>query len=149
MLRKIKESEIRRVSRGFYQGQVNSKPSWSNGEILEVGIDTPFKRIKNIDWIQKNLQNLVNSILGCVLERIGEIEIKEEFSFDDDWRYGVGVVKLKSESSTAYINLFYYSYFANKYSNLEFRIGSKIAVAVYDGGELVGLIAWLNLKNPF
>ena len=144
------ERAIADATNKLYKGTVDGKPAWSNAEILEIGTDSPFKRLKRIEWspLKKDFQFLVNE--AKKLTRIiasGATPTVIEHTRQKP-SYGIRKIKcirLSGNNQTVTIQEKYYNFFNARYPDCLFGIKksspSSNVVTVYDKKNiLVGLI---------
>ena len=125
----MKESLLRNKS-SMFQGTVNGVPAWSNGFIMEIGIDNPFRRLRKVDWKERpDLQTVYNKYNEALPGAEVVILIKEE----DE------LVYLTTQARSCYIQKPYYDYFRQRYPKAEFLVSVGV-IFVHSNNLIVGLI---------
>ena len=115
---------------GMFQGTVNGVPAWSNGFIMEIGIDNPFRRLRKVDWKERpDLQTVYNKYNEALPGAEVVILIKEE----DE------LVYLTTQARSCYIQKPYYDYFRQRYPKAEFLVSVGV-IFVHSNNLIVGLI---------
>lgn len=144
------EKEIIGATGNIYKGTVDGKPAWSNGEMLEIGTDNPFKIIKRIAWNKRkpDLQKLITERTtkhpDVFISRSIPIEVPMPIHLTDKDCYKCHNLEAETFYS-AIIQDKYYYYFKAHYPRCRFGL-SKLhsafsPVTVYTRNkQLVGLI---------
>ena len=115
---------------GMFQGTVNRVPAWSNGFIMEIGIDNPFRRLKKVDWKERpDLQTVYDKYNEALPGAEVVILTKEE----DE------LVYLTTQARSYYIQKPYYDYFRQRYPKAEFLVSVGV-IFVHSNNLVVGLI---------
>ena len=121
------------------QGVINGKPAWTNGFTMEIGRESPFRRIKGVRWTPKDFQFIVDESVRHypIIATAGE-EIDRDGCGENLIPLYIG------DRKTAEICLNDYLYFTAQYRDATFCLPeeshSYSPVQVFSLGELVGLI---------
>jgi len=125
----MKESLLRNKS-CMFQGTVNGVPAWSNDFIMEIGVDNPFRRLREVDW-QKRLD--LQTIYDRYNEALPGAEIVILTKEEDE------LVYLTTQARSYYIQKPYYDYFRQRYPKAEFLVSVGV-IFVHSNNLVVGLI---------
>lgn len=144
------ERAIADATGNLYKNTVDGKVAWSNREMLEIGTDNPFKRLKSIEWSNKRRD--FQAIVDGVKKRKEIVAPTSEPMIIEQRKqappYGIrkiNCVRLTDAKLSATIQDKYYNFFKARYPDCKFCVARKLPVvspvSVYDkAGELVGLI---------
>lgn len=141
------EAKIRDGTGRLVRGTVDGKPAWSNGHIMEIGTDTPFKKLKSVHWSENkpNFQEIVDGL-----------KKRAEFVTTGEKLLPKGIchppyTELTAGNARQVIDENYHNFFKIRYPDCQFRITKGFApVAVYNGEMLVGLImpiVWMRMED--
>ena len=151
------EKEILGATGNIYKGTANGKSAWSNKEIIEIGVDNPFKLTIPLVWSERkpNFQELIDRRVKGQSEvailKTEKLSIPKPLTltFPNGEDSPVDVYKchklIGAGDFTAVIQDKYCNFFKARYPRCRFcvaKIDPSISpVSVYNkAGELVGLI---------
>ncbi len=128
------EARIRDKAWRLVKGTVNGQQAWSNGYMMEIGTDNPFKRLKSVKWSDTapDFQPLVDEAYEGHRSEVVEFR---EVQDHPDW------IDLVSPEGFQTIDKNYWAYFQARYPDARWLFRSPSSpVIVHSDDRMVGLV---------